>query len=215
MLPFGNPTQQKEVDVMRPIRAAAAAAALTLVALASGIGVALATGDDDDRSGKRAWAELRDASGQRVGVAVFKAEHGKTSLEAEVRGIDPGFHGFHVHDVGECVPPFTSAGGHYNPTGADHGDHAGDLPSLLVNQDRTGELEFETDRFSVDELLAGDGSALMVHAGRDNFANIPNRYHSHTEENTFGPDSETLATGDAGARAACGVVQRAKRGDDD
>jgi superoxide dismutase, Cu-Zn family len=53
-----------------------------------------------------------------------------------------------------------------------------------------------------------------VHAGRDNFANIPERYHSH-EEDVFGPDSDTLATGDAGSRAACGVVQRAKRGDDD
>jgi Cu-Zn family superoxide dismutase len=178
---------------MRPIRAVTAAAALTLIALASGIGVALATGDDDDdRSGKRAWAVLRDTSGQRVGVAVFKERRGKTDVDAEVWRIAPGFHGFHVH-----------------------GDHAGDLPSPLVNRDGTGELAFETDRFSVDELFDGDGSALIVHAGRDNYANIPTRYHSHTE-NTFGPDSETRATGDAGARAACGVVQRSgKRGEDD
>jgi superoxide dismutase, Cu-Zn family len=202
---------------MRPIRAAAGAAALTLVALASGIGVALATGDDDDgRSGKRAWTVLRDTSGQRVGVAVFEESRGKTSVEAEVWRVAPGFHGFHVHAVGQCVPPFDSAGGHYNPTGAAHGDHAGDLPSLLVNRDGTGELEFETDRFSLRDLFDGDGSALMVHAGRDNYANIPNRYHSHTE-NVFGPDSETRATGDAGARAACGVVQRSGKGkhDDD
>ncbi|HEV3377360.1 MAG TPA: superoxide dismutase family protein [Thermoleophilaceae bacterium] len=201
---------------MRPVRTVTAAAALTLIALASGIGVALATDDDDDdRSGKRAWAVLRDTSGQRVGVATFRERRGKTEVEAEVWRVAPGFHGFHVHAVGQCVPPFTSAGGHYNPTGAAHGDHAGDLPSLLVNRDGTGELAFETDRFSVDELFDADGSALIVHAGRDNYANIPTRYHSHTE-NTFGPDSETLATGDAGARAACGVVQRSgKRGDDD
>jgi Cu/Zn superoxide dismutase len=56
-----------------------------------------------------------------------------------------------------------------------HGDHVGDLPSLLVNHDGTGELAFETDRFSLDDLFDHDGSALIVHAGRDNFANIPSR----------------------------------------
>jgi Cu-Zn family superoxide dismutase len=199
---------------MRPIRAVVAAAALGGVALTAGFGVALATGDDD-RSARRAVAALRDTTGQHVGVAVFKERHGEVSVRASVWRLAPGFHGFHVHAVGECVPPFTSAGGHYNPTGAAHGDHAGDLPSLLVNNDGTGELAFETDRFSVDELFDADGSALIVHAGRDNYANIPTRYHSHTE-NTFGPDSETRATGDAGARAACGVVQRSgKRGEDD
>jgi Cu-Zn family superoxide dismutase len=200
---------------MRPVRAAAAAAALAVVVLASGIGVALATGDDDDkRSGKRAWTVLRDTSGQRVGFAVFQERHGETSVKAAVWRVAPGFHGFHVHAVGECVPPFTSAGGHFNPTGAAHGDHAGDLPSLLVNGDGTGEVAFETDRFSLDDLLDADGSALMVHAGRDNYANIPDRYRSETE-GTTGPDSVTLATGDAGDRAACGVVQRSGKRDDD
>jgi superoxide dismutase, Cu-Zn family len=200
--------------VTRSIRVVAAAAALASVAFATGIGLALAS-DDGDESGKRAFAVLRDASGQQVGFAVFRERRGATAVQAEVRQVAPGFHGFHVHAVGQCVPPFTSAGGHYNPTGAAHGDHAGDLPTLLVNQDGTGRLEFDTDRFSVGELFDADGSALIVHAGRDNYANIPTRYHSHTE-NTFGPDSETRATGDAGARAACGVVQRSgNRGDDD
>ena len=50
-----------------------------------------------------------------------------------------------------------------------------------------------------------DGSAVIVHASPDNFANIPDRYHSY-EENVFGPDSATRATGDAGSRAGCGVL---------
>jgi len=76
-----------------------------------------------------------------------------------------------------------------------------------VNQDGTAELRFQTDRFSLSDLFDADGSAVIVHAGRDNVANIPNRYHSHTYD-TFGPDVDPLATGDAGARAACGVVER-------
>jgi superoxide dismutase, Cu-Zn family len=64
-----------------------------------------------------------------------------------------------------------------------------------------GSIRFETDRFSVAALFDADGSAVIVHAGRDNFANILTRYHSHTED-VFGPDSATLATGDAGGRNA-------------
>jgi superoxide dismutase, Cu-Zn family len=196
----------------RSIRAIVAVAAIGSVALATGIGVALATGDNEG-SARRAVAVLADANGQKVGVAVLKERHGKVEVSAEISGVPAGFHGFHVHAVGECVPPFTSAGGHFNPAGVPHGDHAGDMPSLLVNQDGTAELEFETDRFSLGDLFDADGSAVIVHAGRDNFANIPSRYHSHTYD-TFGPDVDTLATGDAGSRAACGVVERSRRGGD-
>jgi superoxide dismutase, Cu-Zn family len=197
---------------MRSITAVAAVAILATGALATGIGAALATGGDD-RSERRATAVLRDADGERVGVAVFKERRGKVTVSASVWSFAPEFHGFHVHSVGECVTPFTSAGGHYNPDGGQHGAHAGDLPSLLVNRDGTGQLQFATDRFSVSELFDTDGSALIVHAGRDNYANILSRYHSHTYD-TFGPDPETLSTGDAGDRAACGVVEM-NRGDDD
>jgi superoxide dismutase, Cu-Zn family len=191
---------------MRSMGAVFAVAALAAVGLIAGIGAALASGGDD-RSGRRAEAVLRDTSGQAVGVAVIKERHGKVTVSAAVKRLAPGFHGFHVHSVGECTPPFTSAGGHFNPDGSGHGDHAGDLPSLLVNENGRGELRFLTDRFSISDLFDGDGSALIVHAGRDNYANIPDRYHSHATD-TFGPDTDTLATGDAGARAACGIVRR-------
>jgi superoxide dismutase, Cu-Zn family len=191
---------------MRSIRVGGAVAALAAVALLTGIGASLATGGDD-RSASRAIAVLKDASGQQVGLAVLRERHGEVSVNADVWGLTPGFHGFHVHAVGQCVPPFTSAGGHFNPAGAGHGDHAGDLPSLLVNDDGTGELRFTTDRISLADLFDLDGSALIVHASRDNYANIPDRYHSHATD-TFGPDADTLATGDAGVRAACGVAQR-------
>jgi superoxide dismutase, Cu-Zn family len=190
---------------MGSFKALAVAAVLVAVALATGIGAALASGGDDD-DGERsdrstATATIRNADGDRVGVAVFRERRDKVAVTTAVWGLDPGFHGFHVHAVGVCEPPtFDSAGGHFNPTGDDHGDHAGDAPSLLVNADGTGELHFTTDRFTLDELFDEDGSALMVHAGRDNYANIPDRYG--------GPDDVTLATGDAGARDACGVIER-------
>jgi superoxide dismutase, Cu-Zn family len=188
---------------MRRLLLAAVVAALSVGALA----LTSAVGANDRDGRKRAWALLQDTGGEKVGLVTFSERHGEVTVRGFVRGLSPGFHGFHVHAVGECTPPFTSAGGHFNPGGAGHGDHAGDMPSLLVNEDGSAALEFPTDRFSVADLFDADGSAVIVHANRDNFANIPDRYHSHTED-TFGPDSATLATGDAGGRTACGVVDR-------
>jgi len=47
---------------------------------------------------------------------------------------------------------------------------------------------------------------VIVHGGRDNFANIPARYRA-TGAPASGPDATTNATGDAGGRVGCGVVQ--------
>jgi superoxide dismutase, Cu-Zn family len=154
-----------------------------------------------------AVATLRDASGAGIGWARFEPDGGAVHVKVRAYGLPPGFHGFHVHAVGVCdgAVGFTSAGGHYNPAGTSHGHHAGDMPSLLVKHDGTGELDFRTDSFTVDELLDLDGSAVIVHAGADNFGNIPSRYLSSATL-IPGPDAATLATGDAGARAACGVV---------
>jgi superoxide dismutase, Cu-Zn family len=198
---------------MRSIRAVIAVAVVAWVALATGIGAALATGDGE-RSGTLATAVIHSTvTGDRVGVAVFKERDGKVIVSARVWGLDAGFHGSHVHEVGQCVPP-PSAGGHLrrNPNEL-HGDHAGDVPSLLVNKDGTGQLQFATDRFKIRDLFDTDGSAFIVHGGRDNYANIPNRY---TSGGVPGPDEETLATGDSGARVACGVIEQIGRdGDDD
>jgi len=156
-----------------------------------------------DRGGERlAVVRLRTADGDRVGKVWLRERRrdGGVVVFARVRDMPPGFHGFHIHTTGECEPPgFVSAGGHFNPSDADHGAHAGDLPSLLVNEDGRGMLATVTDRFSLSDLRDADGSAVMVHSGRDNYANIPARYG--------GPDQETLNTGDAGSRLACGVVR--------
>ena len=99
--------------------------------------------------------------------------------------------------------PFGSAGGHWNPTGANHGAHKGDLPSALMTAAGETYSKIETDRFNVTELIdaAGDGSAVVLHVGPDNFANIPTAYGA--------PNATTLGTGDAGGRYACGVVRAA------
>ncbi|HLF41447.1 MAG TPA: superoxide dismutase family protein, partial [Acidimicrobiia bacterium] len=160
-----------------------------------------------------AGAALIGLDGAQIGTATFAVEGDRLRIEVDVTGLEPGFHGFHIHTTGTCDPAakFVSAGGHFNPSGDSHGAHAGDLPPLYVRPDRTGRARFTTDRITVAQLLDADGAAVMVHANPDNFANIPSDYQS-SEDAFPGADAMTKTHGDAGDRLACGVVTTDRRG---
>jgi Cu-Zn family superoxide dismutase len=175
------------------------AGAALVLGTAAGLGAPLrALGAQE---GTRATMVLRDLTGTQVGVGTFTQQGGRVLVQVETSGLPAGFHGFHVHAVGDCdaSTSFMSAGGHYNPMSMSHADHGGDMPSLYVLGDGSANLGFTTDRFTVDTLLGG--RALIVHADPDNFANIPARYGVTLDETT-------LATGDAGGRIACGTFVR-------
>ncbi|HEY7054824.1 MAG TPA: superoxide dismutase family protein [Mycobacterium sp.] len=169
-------------------------------------------------AGKKLTANLSSPDGKPVATATFEFSNGFATITVETTGsniLSPGFHGMHIHKVGKCeansVAPtggqpgnFLSAGAHFQVPGHENTHPAsGDLSSLQVRGDRSAKLVTTTDAFTADQLLAGGGTAIIIHEKADNFANIPNRY---TQGGTPGPDSETLATGDAGARVACGVI---------
>ena len=161
-----------------------------------------------------AHAAVTDADGAAVGSVTWTQDADAVTVQIAVLGLPPGFHGFHVHATGECIAPFTSAGPHLNPAGTSHPDHAADQPVLLVNADGTGSATFVTDRYAVADII---GAAVIVHANPDNYANIPDRYlapgpsaspaASAPPIMVAGPDAATLATGDAGPRIACGVIE--------
>ena len=151
---------------------------------------------------------LKNVNGATIGSATLTAKSAKAPVDVRVNisRLQPGFHGFHVHAVGTCTPPdFASAGGHLKSADQGHGAHIGDMSSLLVKGNGTATLRLTTDRFALADLSDADGSAVMVHAGPDNFANIPPRYAPD------GPDQATLDTGDSGARVACGEIAAAAR----
>jgi superoxide dismutase, Cu-Zn family len=200
----------------------------TVLATAASAGILLATGGmlswghDDDRGhghgrghhhdGWTLSGTFENPDGAEIGWVRIGEDGDNTRVSVRVSDLEPGFHAFHVHAIGECDPDsenpsdakqvgdFLSAGGHLGAGQADHGMHVGDLPSLFVDDDGRATLAFWTDAFDTDDLLDKDGSAVMIHAGRDNFANIPTRYAPD------GPDAMTRATGDAGGRVACAVV---------
>jgi len=180
-----------------------AAVGVAVVALGAGVSTALA--DPDARAEQRfAEARLVDPAGGFVGIVQLGEQNGRLNVMAQVGGLTSGFHGFHIHETGECTgsstPPFTSAGGHLSAAGDSHPGHAGDMPVLLVNDDGTAHASFTTDHATFADVFDSNGSAIIVHAGPDNYANIPSRYVA------AGPDAATLATGDSGGRVACGVV---------
>jgi hypothetical protein len=125
------------------------------------------------------------------------------------RGLFPGFHGFHVHTIGVCDHDngFTTAGPHLgaSPQVA-HPNHPGDLPPLLADQAGRASATFRTTRFALTDLLEGDGTAFVITAERDNYANIP------TDRYDPDPNERTLLNGDSevAGLVACGVVTGAQ-----
>ncbi|MCC6175787.1 MAG: superoxide dismutase family protein [Chloroflexi bacterium] len=147
-----------------------------------------------------ATAELKLASGQSVGTATFTERESGVHVLAQLHGLPPGQHGLHVHAVGACDPTdFTSAGGHFNPMTKQHGLenpqgwHAGDMPNLEVGADGTATFDAMLDGATLgsgaNSLLDADGSAIVLHADRD--------------------DQKTDPSGNSGARIACGVIMKA------
>jgi Cu-Zn family superoxide dismutase len=144
---------------------------------------------------RTATATIRDAAGARIGEATFTDSYAGLIIAGNVEGLGIGAHGIHVHEAGKCDPPFTTAGGHYNPEKHKHGfrspegHHLGDLPNIDVPP--SGRLRFEFLLTDVTlrgphGLLDGNGASIVIHATRDDLATDP--------------------AGNSGARLACGVI---------
>lgn len=147
-----------------------------------------------------AMAILKDASGNEVGEATFTETDEGVAVQVTVTGLTvvaAGEHGIHLHTVGACTPDFQAAGGHFNPTSAQHGmenpsgPHAGDLPNIEIDADGNGAYEgtaaLATLSAGENSLMDADGSAIVIHADPD--------------------DMKTDPSGNSGDRIACGVIE--------
>jgi len=149
-------------------------------------------------SGPAAVAVLEPTKGNTGGGKVTFLQKGdKVVVVAQVSGLAPGGHGFHIHEKGDCSSgDGMSAGAHFNPQGKPHGNpndadhHAGDMPMLMADGYGDAKLIVELGIIAVGSG-PGDviGKSVIVHKDAD--------------------DYKTQPTGNAGARVACGVVRPA------
>ena len=146
--------------------------------------------------GPEATAVMHDASGRTLGTLTLVDGSQGIIVSGRLTGLPPGQHALHLHAVGRCdAPAFTTAGGHWNPTGREHGTmnpngpHFGDLPTITVGSDSAVTITSATPGGTLrgtNALLDADGAAVVIHAVAD--------------------DNRTNPAGNAGARIACGVV---------
>jgi Cu-Zn family superoxide dismutase len=142
-----------------------------------------------------------DGAGAAVGTVSISDSPAGAVLTTDLHGLPPGVHGFHVHDKGSCTAtadaagkavPAGGAGGHMDPAmagkheGPDGMGHLGDLPALTVGADGAAKARLIAPHIRSAQAL--QGHALMIHAGGDNYSDMP------------------APLGGGGARIACGVI---------
>ncbi len=176
-----------------------------LVALATGASLTAcgsakdrAAGPPADVRDTLATAEVFDAFDRSYGIIYVSQDIGGIALEGILTTFPPGEYAMHLHSVGSCEgPTFASAGGHWNPTGHEHGLknprgwHLGDLPNIIGTTDSVAQIQAMTigGRLLDDPLalLDDDGASIVIHANPD--------------------DGETDPSGNSGDRRACAVIR--------
>jgi|688.fasta_scaffold16606_1 Cu-Zn family superoxide dismutase len=154
----------------------------------------LTLGAQAETTVKKAQAELSPTQGNRAkGIVTFTEVDKGVEIVAEMVGLTPGLHGFHIHEYGDCsAPDGSSAGGHFNPDHTKHGGpdskerHVGDLGNIKADLSGVGHyhrIDTQIKLTGPDSII---GRSLVVHAKPD--------------------DYKTQPTGNSGARVACGVI---------
>jgi Cu-Zn family superoxide dismutase len=146
----------------------------------------------------KAVAVLHPTAGSKVhGMVTFTQTGTSVRVVADLEGLTPGKHGFHIHQYGDCsAADGSSAGGHFNPDNVAHGalngepSHVGDLGNIEADKSGKAHLELTDTQMTFSGPHSIVGRGVIVHAGED--------------------DMKSQPTGNAGGRVACGVIGIAK-----
>jgi superoxide dismutase, Cu-Zn family len=172
---------------------------IKILALIGLFGIALSSSSVSAQEPTKAIAILHAASGSNVtGTVTFTKTADAVEIVADVAGLTPGKHGFHIHEFGDCsTADAASAGGHFNPTHKPHGApdaperHTGDLGNLEADASGKAHLTWKDKEMTMTGANSIIGHGVIVHAKEDDLKSQP--------------------VGNAGGRLACGVIGVAKQ----
>ena len=142
---------------------------------------------------------MPNSSGDMIGTVQLTEGDGGVDFKVKLEGLEPGYHGMHVHEYPKCdQPDFTTAGNHFNPDGNEHGlmhpegSHLGDLPNIEADSSGLVDAELMLPEATLMDgkksLLDGEGTSLIIHKGQDDGVSQPG--------------------GESGARIACGLIAK-------
>ena len=178
---------------IRRVVFSAGAVALLLVALAG----CQTTDPQPEGVGTIATAVMQGPDGTDMGTVTLEQGPQGVLVTADLTGLAPGVHGFHIHETGSCSPDFSAAGDHFSLAGVEHGymnpngQHLGDMPNIYAAADGTARADVFNGAVTLadgadNSVFDAGGSAIIVHEKGD----------------TYGADAG------AGGRVACGVIVR-------
>jgi Cu-Zn family superoxide dismutase len=131
------------------------------------------------------------------GTVTFTPGADGVTVTAEIMGLKPGKHGFHIHQFGDLsAPDGTSAGGHFNPGGHPHAApdaekrHVGDLGNLEADAAGKATMKMVDKHIELEGANSVLGRAVVVHEKAD--------------------DLSTQPTGDAGGRIGIAIIGHAQ-----
>ena len=144
--------------------------------------------------------DVKDTKGNVIGMAMISpAKGGGVSIDLTLKGLSPGEHGVHLHEVAKCEgPSYKSAGAHFNPTKKQHGlsnpdgPHAGDMPNVTAAANGSVQTTITNKNVTMgseaNSIFAGGGTALIIHEKADDLKSQP--------------------SGNAGNPIACGAITK-------
>lgn len=155
--------------------------------------------------GRTLPAVLENTERTAVGVALLAETGEAISVQVLAVGLAPGLHGLHLHETGVCDPDseqaFASVGGHLNPSGAEHGEHAGDLGNISATADGTAMLQGTTEQFTLEQLTDADGAAIVITVAEDELEPAGDSYGEAIACGVLAEPADEMADGPAGAAA--------------
>ncbi len=130
------------------------------------------------------------------GTVTFTTKGNGIEVVADIDGLTPGKHGFHVHEHGDCSGDGTAAGSHFNPTNSKHGApwskerHVGDLGNVVADKNGHAHYVWHDHQIAFSGPNSIIGRSIIVHSDADDYVSQP--------------------AGNSGKRIGCGIIEAAK-----